>query len=50
MQSSQLQKLKEECRPELDEFYSHADPLIQDVRCMAAKILNGDGANGKNKA
>jgi hypothetical protein len=42
-------RLKAECRPELDEFYEHADPLIRDVRSMAVKILNGGNGNGKNK-
>ncbi|QLJ52524.1 MAG: hypothetical protein Sv326_0423 [Candidatus Fermentimicrarchaeum limneticum] len=42
-------RLKQECKPGLDDFYSHADPLIRDVRCMAVKILNGGNGNGKNK-
>lgn len=39
-----ISKLTAECKPELDEFYLHADPLIRDVRNMAVKILNGGAA------
>jgi hypothetical protein len=36
-------KLKAECSPDLDEFYSHADPLVKEVRAMVCKIINSNG-------
>jgi len=34
-------KLKAECDPQMDEFYSHSHPAIQRLRSIVSKVLNG---------